>query len=189
VARRKSTLFPLFPTPEDIVRSYLVRGEQMIHVDKPALDAFLVIQIREVLIAVGLFLVFLWALMTDRGTALPLIAFIAFDVLLVWLVAKRMQAFYTRYVITTFRVMRVSGIITRRNVWIPWVKITDLSFRQSLLGRAFGYATIRIESANEESGLQDLSDLKEPIRFNLILVEMINAKQGNVTPSNAAIID
>jgi uncharacterized membrane protein YdbT with pleckstrin-like domain len=119
-----------------------------------------------------------------------LIAFIAFDIILVWLIAKRMQAFYTRYVITTFRVLRVSGILTRRNVWIPWVKITDLSFRQSLLGRIFGYATIRIESANEESGLQDLSDLKDPVRFNRILVEMINAKQGNVNaPGAAAVID
>jgi uncharacterized membrane protein YdbT with pleckstrin-like domain len=186
--RRGAALFPLFPTPDEIVRSYLVKGEQIIHVDKPALDAFLVIQIREVVIAVMLFLLFVWALVTDRSSALALVAFIAFDVLMVWLIAKRMQAFYTRYVITTFRVLRVSGILTRRNVWIPWVKITDLSFRQSLLGRMFGYATIRIESANEESGLQDLSDLKEPIRFNRILVEMINAKQGNVSPSNAAAI-
>ena len=48
----------------------------------------------------------------------------------------------------------------------------------NFLGRLFGYATIRIESANEESGLQDLSDLKDPIRFNRILVEMVSAKQG-----------
>ena len=180
---RGSSIFPLFPTPDEIVRSYLVSGERVIHVDKPALDAFVLIQIREVLLAIGLFILFLWSLATGKGTVLPLLAFIAFDVLLVWLIVKRMQAFYTRYVITTFRVLRVSGILTRRNVWIPWVKITDLSFRQSLLGRVFGYATIRIESANEESGLQDLSDLKEPLRFNRILVEMVNTKQGNLAPT------
>jgi uncharacterized membrane protein YdbT with pleckstrin-like domain len=187
---RGTGIFPLFPTPDEIVRSYLVTGERVIHVDRPALDAFVVIQIREVLLAVGLFILFLWSLLTGKGSVLPLLAFIAFDILMVWLIVKRMQAFYTRYVITTFRVLRVSGILTRRNVWIPWVKITDLSFRQSLLGRIFGYATIRIESANEESGLKDLSDLKEPIRFNRILVEMINTKQGNVSPSfGAAVID
>jgi len=183
--RRPSTLFPLFPTPDEIVRSYLVTGERVIHVDKPALDAFIVIQLREVLLAAGLFLLFVWSVATGRGSVLPLVAFIAFDVVLVWLIVKRLQAFYTRYVITTLRVMRVSGIITRRNVWIPWVKITDLTFRQSLLGRMFGYATIRIESANEDSGLQDLSDLKDPIRFNRILVEMVSAKQGSVTLSTA----
>jgi uncharacterized membrane protein YdbT with pleckstrin-like domain len=190
VARRVGTLFPLFPTPDEIVRGYLVTGERVIHVDKPALDAFIVIQLREVLLTIAVFVFFVWVVVTGRGSVLALVAFIVFDILLVWLIAKRMQAFYTRYVITTFRVLRVSGILTRRNVWIPWVKITDLSFRQSILGRIFGYATIRIESANEESGLQDLSDLKDPVRFNRILVEMINAKQGNVTaPSNAAVID
>jgi uncharacterized membrane protein YdbT with pleckstrin-like domain len=190
MARRvKGTLFPLFPTPDEIVRGYLVTGERVIHVDKPALDAFIVIELRQVLLAIGLFLFFVWVVVSGRGSVLALIAFIAFDVLLVWLIVKRMQAFYTRYVITTFRVLRVSGILTRRNVWIPWVKITDLTFSQSILGRMFGYATIRIESANEDSGLQDLSDLKDPVRFNRILVEMINAKQGNVTPSTASVID
>jgi uncharacterized membrane protein YdbT with pleckstrin-like domain len=168
------------PTPDDIVRSYLVSGERIIHVDKPALDAFLLLRLREVLLATVFFGLFWWSLLTGKGVLVPLLAFLALDAVLAWLVVRRMQDFYTRYVITSFRVMRVSGILTRRNAWIPWVKITDLSFRQSLLGRMLGYATIRIESANEESGLKDLSDLKDPVRFNRILVEMINAKQGTV---------
>jgi uncharacterized membrane protein YdbT with pleckstrin-like domain len=182
-------VFPLFPTPDEILRSYLVTGERVIHVDRPALNAYVIIQLREVIVAIALFGLFIWALVTGRSAVLALLAFIAFDILLIWLVVKRLQEFYTRYVITTFRVIRMSGIFTRQNVWIPWVKITDLSFRQSLLGRMFGYATIRIESANEESGLKDLSDLREPIRFNRILVEMINAKQGTVAPSWAGTVD
>jgi uncharacterized membrane protein YdbT with pleckstrin-like domain len=184
-----ASIFPLFPTPDEILRTYLVTGERVIHVDRPALNAFVIIQLREVLVAAGLFGLFVWALVTGRSTGLALLAFLAFDVVLVWLVVRRLQEFYTRYVITTFRVLRMSGIFTRRNVWIPWVKITDLSFRQSLLGRIFGYATIRIESANEESGLKDLSDLRQPIRFNRILVEMINTKQGNIAPSWAGNVD
>src|SRR6476660_4741315 len=104
---RGTGVFPLFPTPDEIVRSYLVTGERVIHVDKPALDAFVVIQIREVLLALGLFALFLWSLLTGQGTVLPLLAFIAFDILLVWLIVLRLKAFYTRYVITTFRVLRV----------------------------------------------------------------------------------
>ena len=181
--------FPLFPTPDEIVRSYLVTGERVIHVDRPALNAFVVIQWREVLLAVAMFAFFIWAVATGRNAVLPLIAFVVMDAVLIWLVVKRLQEYYTRYVITTFRVLRVSGVLTRRNEWIPWVKITDLSFRQSLAGRFFGYATIRIESANEQSGLRDLSDLREPLRFNRILIEMINSKQGNVNPTWAAVID
>jgi uncharacterized membrane protein YdbT with pleckstrin-like domain len=185
----RGSIFPLFPNPDEILRTYLVTGERVIHVDRPALNAFVIIQLREVVIAAVLFLLFLWTLATGRSTAIALLAFIAFDILLLWLIVKRLQEFYTRYVITTFRVLRMSGIFTRRNVWIPWVKITDLSFSQSFAGRLFGYATIRIESANEESGLKDLSDLRQPIRFNRILVEMINTKQGNVAPTWAGVID
>ena len=177
----RGTPFPLFPTPDEILRTYLVTGERVIHVDRPALNAFVIIQFREVFVAVVLFALFLWAVITGRGAGLALLAFIAFDVVLIWLVVRRLQEFYTRYVITTFRVLRMWGIFTRRNVWIPWAKITDLSFSQSLSGRVFGYATVRIESANEESGLKDLSDLRYPLRFNRILVEMINTKQGQIT--------
>jgi uncharacterized membrane protein YdbT with pleckstrin-like domain len=187
--RRRRGVFPLFPTPEEIVTSYLVTGERIIHSDRPALNAFVIIQFREVLLAIGLFALFVWTLSSGGNVVIPLLAFILMDAVLIWLVIKRLQEYYTRYVITTFRVLRVTGILTRRNIWIPWAKITDLSFRQSLAGRMFGYATIRIESANEESGLQDLSDLREPIKFNRILIEMVNAKQGNVNPNWVAVID
>lgn len=183
---RGTSPFPLFPTPDEILRTYLVTGERVIHVDRPALNAFVIIQLREVLIAAALFGLFLWSVITGKGTGVALVLFIAFDAVLVWLVVKRLQEFYTRYVITTFRVLRMWGIFTRRNVWIPWAKITDLSFSQSLAGRVFGYATVRIESANEESGLKDLSDLRYPLRFNRILVEMINTKQGQLSAPNFA---
>ena len=181
--------FPLFPRPDEIVRSYLVTGERVIHIDQPALNAFVIIQWREVVLSLVLFGLFVWSVAAVMAARCRCCLHRAGSVL-VWLIVRRMQEFYTRYVITTFRVLRSSGIFTRRNVWIPWVKITDLSFRQSLAGRIFGYATIRIESANEESGLQDLSDLKDPIRFNRILVEMINTKQGNIAPASfQAVID
>src|SRR5262245_7292334 len=181
--------FPLFPTPDEILRTYLVTGERVIHVDRPALNAFVIIQFREVFVAVVLFAVFLWAVVTGSGAGLALLAFIAFDIVLIWLVVRRLQEFYTRYVITTFRVIRMSGIFTRQNVWIPWVKITDLSFKQSLLGRMFGYATIRIESASGVPGLRSHVHLRRQIRFNRSLVEMINAKHGTVAPTWAATID
>ena len=73
-------VFPLFPTPDHIFRSYLVTGERVIHVDKPALDAFLVIEIRKVLVTAGLLAFTLWAAFTGKGTIVVLVGFIAFDV-------------------------------------------------------------------------------------------------------------
>ena len=34
--RQRFSVFPLFPTPDDIVNSYLVQGERRIHTDQPA---------------------------------------------------------------------------------------------------------------------------------------------------------
>ena len=41
----------------------------------------------------------------------------------------------------TRRIMRISGIVSRRAHSIPWVRVTDLTIEQSLTGRLFGYAT------------------------------------------------
>ena len=72
--------FPLFPRPDEIVRSYLVTGERVIHIDQPALNAFVIIQWREVLLALGLLALFVWSL-SNGGGALSLLAFIALDLL------------------------------------------------------------------------------------------------------------
>lgn len=177
---------PLLEPPDDIVRSYLAPGERVLHVDKPALDAFLIIQRREVLVIVVLGLLLAWSIIGEWGVGWSVLIFLALDLLVLWLVLKRLQDFYTRYVITNFRIMRVNGVLQRQHAWIPWVKVTDLSFRQSVWGRVFGYATIRIESANEQSGLKDLNDLKDPVTFNRWLVRMINAKQGYVDVATAS---
>ena len=180
----------IFHPPDEIVRGYLVSGERIIHIDRPAYDAFLVIQAQHVAAITALVALVLFLVAQGRLVG-ALVVFLIADVLAVWLAARALQASYTRYVITTFRVMRVSGVLSRANVWIPWQKVTDLSFRQSWLGRVLGYATVKIESANEDSGLKDMKDLRDPLTFNRILVEMINVKQGNLEPGGqrASVLD
>jgi membrane protein YdbS with pleckstrin-like domain len=185
---RKSRRPRLFYPPDEIVRGYLVGGERIIHVDRPAYDAFLVIEAQHVIVIALLVLLDLYLVAQGQLVA-ALVVFLLADLLALWLAARALQASYTRYVITTFRVMRVSGVLSRANVWIPWQKVTDLSFQQTWLGRVLGYATVRIESANEDSGLKDMKDLRDPLTFNRILVEMINLKQGNIEPQHAAVLD
>ena len=178
---------PLLTRPDDIVASYLVTGERIIHVDRPAYDAFLVIQFQHVVL-VALLVAAVLVLVAQGQLVGALVVFLLADAAALVLAARALQASYTRYVITTFRVMRVSGVLSRHVVWIPWQKVTDLSFRQSWLGRVFGYATVRIESANEDSGLKDMQDLRDPLTFNRILVEMINLKQGSIDPGARAVV-
>jgi uncharacterized membrane protein YdbT with pleckstrin-like domain len=173
----------IFADPRALVRSYLGADEKVLHMDEPSLRAFLVASIRELLIAIGLVALCVWWIARGGSVAVTVVLFLAVDILLLWLVIQRMEQHFTLYVITSARIMRVSGVLTRHAASIPWAKVTDLTFKQTLFGRWLGYATLRIESANEESGLKDLSSLRDPIRFNRLLVEMLVAKQGNVLPN------
>ena len=98
--------------------------------------------------------------------------------MLLVLVLRRLGDRYTSYVVTDARIMRIQGVVSRRAHSIPWVRVTDLTIEQSLTGRLFGYATLHIESANEDSGLRDLEGVSDPMQFNQYVVDMVVAKQG-----------
>jgi membrane protein YdbS with pleckstrin-like domain len=180
-ARRHPLLSRILPTPDEVLQSYLTHDEVFILVDEPATSAFLLEASNEILIIVVIALVTGFAVGNGGGTIAALLGMIVIGVVAGILVVQRLQRWYTRYALTDFRLIRSWGVITRQLAWMPWSKVTDVLLVQSLAGRILGYATVRIESANEESGLKDLSDLRYPLRFNRILVEMINTKQGQIT--------
>jgi hypothetical protein len=72
--------------------------------------------------------------------------------------------------------------VSRRAHSIPWVRVTDLTIEQTFWGRVFGYATLHIESANEDSGLRDLEGVSDPVQFSKYVVDMVVAKQGTTQP-------
>lgn len=55
----------------------------------------------------------------------------------------------TSYVITTHRVMVRRGVLTKSGKDITLSKITDVSFRQSLLDRMIGAGSLHLESAGD----------------------------------------
>ena len=179
---RRSLLSMLLPTPDHIVRSYLTTDEIIVLVDQPSTNAFLVEATKE-LIAIGIVLLLTLAWLGGGGdSTVALIGFVLLDVLLIYLLIKRMRYWYTRYVLTNYRVIRSWGILKRHMAWIPWAKVTDISMTQSLLGRLLGYATVRIESANEASGFKEIKDLRQPHRFHRVIAEMVGSKQGETEP-------
>jgi membrane protein YdbS with pleckstrin-like domain len=78
----------------------------------------------------------------------------------------------THYILTSSRVMLVTGVFRRRALSIGLGKITDLEYRQNVIERLFGQADIRILSANEDSPLKELSDLRCPELFYERIVEL-----------------
>jgi membrane protein YdbS with pleckstrin-like domain len=169
------------PLPDEIIEEYLGHGERMIYNDHPSFQAFVT---EHILLVVGLFVaagLFVGVVLNGSLTAI-LLTFLLLAIVLLVLVLIRLGERYTSYVITNVRIMRVSGIVTRRVHSIPWMRVTDLTFDQSWLGRVLGYATLHIESANEDSGLRDLAGVSKPMVFNRYLVDMVVAKQGPIAP-------
>jgi uncharacterized membrane protein YdbT with pleckstrin-like domain len=180
---RRSLLAMLLPTPDQIVRSYLTTDENIVLMDQPSTNAFIVEATRELLVlGVVVLLIALW-IGGGGDTTVAAIGFIILDIVLIYLLIKRMRWWYVRYALTDFRVIHTWGIFNRHMAWIPWAKVTDISMHQSLLGRVLGYATVNIESANEESGLGEIKDLRNPHRFHRVIAEMVEAKQGKTVPS------
>jgi membrane protein YdbS with pleckstrin-like domain len=169
------------PLPDEIIGQYLGTDEKMLHNDHPSFKAFVIehlILVTVLFVAAGLFV----GVVLNGSLTAVLITFLLLAVILLVLVLQRLSDRYTSYVITNVRIMRVSGIVTRRVHSIPWMRVTDLTFDQSWWGRVLGYATLTIESANEEGGLHDLAGVSNPAAFNKYLVDMVVAKQGPTQP-------
>jgi len=151
-------------------------------VDEPATSAFLLEATNEILIIVVIALVTGFAVGNGGGLVAATLGLMAIGVVATTLVIRRLQAWYTRYALTDFRLIRSWGVIKRQLAWMPWSKVTDVLLVQNLAGRLLGYATVRIESANEASGFKAVTDLRDPHRFHRVVTEMVQAKQGKTVP-------
>lgn len=171
-----------FPWPDEILETYLTANEEVIFKDQPSTNAFLVDSANDVAILLGVFFLTSFLYSKGGGPVVAILGFIIIDVLAVRLLTQRLQKMYVRYVLTDSRVMRTWGIFTRHMAFIPWSKVTDVTLIQSFAGRLFGYATVRIESANEASGFKEVSDLHDPWRFYRWIAAIIEERSGKVKP-------
>ena len=180
----------VFATPEQILYSLLASREVVVYGQAPSFSAFLVEGVAPVLILILLTGLLLNLLFFESSILLFGFMFVVIGV--AWLVlASRwlLHDRYTRYVLTTMRVMRVRGFLNRENAWIPLTKVTDVRYKSNMIGRLFGFADIRIDSANEESGLKYMHNLGDPETFYEKLLLLVEMKQGNLTfepPSTAS---
>ncbi|MCL9797322.1 PH domain-containing protein [Frankia sp. AgKG'84/4] len=80
----------------------------------------------------------------------------------------------TRLLITTSRLVRVSGIISTKVQSIPMSKITDLSYTMDPNGRLLGYGAFVLETEGDhKSDLEKLAHIPRPDRFYLLFCDSI----------------
>jgi len=64
-----------------------------------------------------------------------------------------------RIVVTDKRVMMTTGIITTKVLMMPIGKVTDLTYKRTLMGRMLGYGTMVVESAGQIQALNKIDYL------------------------------
>ena len=115
------------------------------------------------------------------STALAIAAGLAVCGLGVYFVGAFWSMCVTRYVLTSRRVMRLSGVLRDDREYMTWSKVTDVSVERSLADRATATATIRIHSANETSSFKALSDVLCPVDFADAIARQVNERQRSWT--------
>jgi Bacterial PH domain len=66
------------------------------------------------------------------------------------------------FVATNKRVLLTYGVFTRKVAMMPLLKVTDMSYNRSILGRVVGYGEFVLESAGQDQALRTVSFLPRP---------------------------
>jgi membrane protein YdbS with pleckstrin-like domain len=116
----------------------------------------------------------------NSGTLVTII--LALWVVLLGFVAyKLMDWYYDRFVLTNKRVMVVGGIVTRRVGMMPLLRVTDMAYMQSPLGRILNYGTFVLESAGQDQALREIKPLPHPGELYLLFCQEMYQPEGPST--------
>jgi membrane protein YdbS with pleckstrin-like domain len=169
-----------FQTPDEIVEAHLAVGgqrpERLILTERPNPIGLFIN--RRFTIAFGVGVVLLLGTGPGDGRLVGALVMVALAV--IWM-AKYVGLHYTRYVFTSLRVLRVSGVFGRKVDWIPWLRVTEVSFHQNVLHRLVRLGSIRIDSANDIDTLKELTDVRNPADFHRRLAQVVSGFQNHST--------
>jgi uncharacterized membrane protein YdbT with pleckstrin-like domain len=107
---------------------------------------------------------------TGSGWVVPL-SILAWVGTMAWVGWRIAQWHFYRFIITNKRVMLVQGIIARDVAMMPLLRVTDMKYEQSPMGRILNYGTFLIESAGQDQALREIDFLPNPNDLYLRVVE------------------
>jgi|SRR5580698_779027 uncharacterized membrane protein YdbT with pleckstrin-like domain len=164
-------LVPSSDTVPTSVNKYLLPHErQVITVHQH--PAVLIRRIVEALVGLAL-AGFLSNTVAHSNSDVILVIWLLWAVLLARLIAKVFEWSVNRFVVTSQRMLLVSGIITRKVNMMPLSKVTDMSFQRSTLGRLLGYGQFTLESAGQDQALRIVDYLPYPEQLYLEVCGLI----------------
>lgn len=91
---------------------------------------------------------------------------------------------HERFLVTDKRVLLVTGLLTRRVGMMPLLKVTDMTYERSWLGRRLGYCAFVMESAGQEQALHRVAYLPQPEEVSQTMFTLLfGAPAGGPLPN------
>ncbi|SNS02404.1 PH domain-containing protein [Geodermatophilus pulveris] len=78
---------------------------------------------------------------------------------LVFLALRIGEWWMRHFIVTKRRVLLTTGIVVRTVALLPLRRITDLTYKETLVGQLLGYGTFRFESAGQQQALSEITYL------------------------------
>lgn len=126
------------------------------------------------LVLVGLALAGWLSNAATHGNSTAILAiWAAWGVLLLWFGLKVWDWGVHHFVVTSQRLILVSGVILRRVNMVPLTKVTDMRFERSTWGRALGYGEFVVESAGQDQAMRNIRFIPYPEQLYLEVCGLI----------------
>jgi membrane protein YdbS with pleckstrin-like domain len=77
------------------------------------------------------------------------------------------------FAVTSERMLEASGVFTRKIAMMPLVKVTDMSFQRSTVGRILGYGKFILESAGQDQALSTIDHVPYPEQLYLEICALL----------------
>lgn len=134
--------------------------------------------VSQALLALAGLFFFSWLVSSIDNTYLDLVIFLSELTVIGWLAVHLLGWWMDVLIVTDKRLMNISGIISEQLDAMPVTRVTDLTWRRSIMGRLLGYGTIRIESAGQHQALEYLDYLPDPDVFHEALSKLVFGDLG-----------
>jgi len=86
----------------------------------------------------------------------------AWFIMLGWMGFQIAQWRHDRFIATNKRLLMDYGLITQKIAMMPFIKVTDMSYRRTVPGRIFGYGDFVLESAGQDQALRKVGWVPHP---------------------------
>ncbi|MGH3738491.1 MAG: PH domain-containing protein [Micromonosporaceae bacterium] len=106
----------------------------------------------------------------NLGNAMTIVVIIWLAVL-GWSGWQFVDWYFDRFILTNKRVMVIAGVVTRHVAMMPLLRVTDMKYEQSPMGRMLNYGTFVMESAGQDQALREIKHLPNPNELYLRVCE------------------